>query len=106
MRVLLLEYTEWLAIDLCFQNFDHELANLPEVYGRPGGQMLLAEHKSDSEVVTAGCVGLRSFDDLTCEMKRLYVRPAYRGAGLGRSRARNPWPKLAHSTMSACGSTR
>jgi hypothetical protein len=43
VRVLLLEYAEWLAIDLSFQNFDHELANLPELYGPPGGQMLLAE---------------------------------------------------------------
>jgi GNAT superfamily N-acetyltransferase len=81
---LLREYAEWLAIDLCFQNFNHELANLSEVYGPPGGRMLLAQENSEAGVVTAGCVGLRRFDDLTCEMKRLYVRPERRSAGLGR----------------------
>lgn len=81
VRALLLEYVDWLGIDLLFQNFDHELATLPEMYGLPGGRMLVAEADGGE---LAGCVGLRRFDDLTCEMKRLYVRPAHRGTGLGR----------------------
>jgi putative acetyltransferase len=81
---LVREYAEWLGIDLCFQNFEHELANLAEMYGPPGGCMLLAENQSDGEIAIAGCVGLRRYDDATCEMKRLYVRPEHRNTGLGR----------------------
>jgi len=78
---LLQEYADWLGIDLSFQNFEYELANLSEMYKPPGGRMLLAEADGGE---SAGCVGVRRFDDSTCEMKRLYVRPAYRGVGLGR----------------------
>jgi GNAT superfamily N-acetyltransferase len=80
VRLLLREYADWLATDLSFQNFEHELADLAEMYGPPGGRMLIAEDGHEF----AACVGLRRFDDSTCEMKRLYVRPAYRGVGLGR----------------------
>lgn len=82
--ILLREYAEWLGIDLCFQNFEHELANLAKMYGPPGGRMLLAENGIGGEVVVAGCVGLRRYDDAICEMKRLYVRPEHRRTGLGR----------------------
>ena len=83
-QALLREYADWLKIDLSFQNFESELVHLAEMYGPPGGRMLIAEVITGEGTVSAGCVGVRRFDDLTCEMKRLYVRPAYRGAGLGR----------------------
>jgi ribosomal protein S18 acetylase RimI-like enzyme len=76
IRAMLREYAEWLQVDLCFQNFDQELTGLPGDYAPPSGCLLIAE--------TAGCVALRRIDDGICEMKRLYVRPAHRGSGLGR----------------------
>jgi putative acetyltransferase len=76
IRLMLREYAAWLEVDLCFQNFEQELAALPGDYVPPRGRLLLAEG--------AGCVALRSIDDETCEMKRLYVRPEHRGSGLGR----------------------
>jgi putative acetyltransferase len=76
IRAMLREYAEWLQVDLCFQNFDQELAGLPGDYTSPSGCLLIAEG--------AGCVALRRIDDEICEMKRLYVRPVHRGSGLGR----------------------
>lgn len=81
---LLREYEAGLGISLCFQDFDAEVADLPGAYAPPEGQMLLLRTTSDDALV--GCVAVRPVPEAsgTCEMKRLYVRPAARGSGLGR----------------------
>lgn len=80
-RRLFREYQAELGVDLSFQDFAAELAGLPGAYASPRGRILLAR----SEGNVAGCVALRPFGDGACEMKRLYVRPAYRAFGLGRT---------------------
>ena len=80
MRQLFLEYAESLGFSLCFQSFDEELAGVPGHYAPPDGRLLLA----DFETELAGCGALRRLDAQTCEMKRLYLRPKFRGKGLGR----------------------
>lgn len=79
-RELFQEYASWLDVDLCFQNFTQELASLPGVYAPPRGRLLIAS--LDSEPV--GCVALRPAEGSSCEMKRLFVRPRFRGQGFGR----------------------
>ena len=86
-RQIFTEYATQLGIDLCFQNFNAELADLPGEYSEPRGALLLA--LVDGEI--AGCCGLRALDSVdypnAAEMKRLYVRKAFRRFGLGRQLA-------------------
>jgi len=83
VRLLFREYAEATGAGECFQGFAREVANLPGPYGLPTGQLMLAELDGCS----AGCVALRKLDDGISEMKRLYVRPAFRGRNLGRQLA-------------------
>lgn len=81
-RELFAEYSESVCAGFCFQGFAQELAQLPGEYARPWGRFFLAfDDKDDKQV--AGCGALRRIDLETCEMKRFYVRPAFRGKGLG-----------------------
>lgn len=80
VRSLFGEYAGLVAEALCFQNFGEELKALPGAYAPPGGVLLIAR----DGMAAAGCVGLRRIDLDTGEMKRMYVREAYRGSGLGR----------------------
>ena len=96
------EYAASLDVDLCFQDFEAELASLPGEYAPPRGALLLAYVRDE----LAACGALRPFADAedgnACEMKRLYVRPAFRGAGLGRILAKALFDearRIGYSTM-------
>ncbi len=79
-KEIILEYAGWLGIDLCFQNFDHEINNLQEMYAEPTGALILASVKNK----TIGVAGIRKFENNDCELKRMYVKEEYRGLGIGR----------------------
>jgi ribosomal protein S18 acetylase RimI-like enzyme len=86
-RSLFREYGASLGFSLCFQSFDLELASLPGDYAPPSGRLLLANWLDGEEEQLAGCVALHRLQDGVCEMKRLYVRPAFRGKGIGQALA-------------------
>ena len=80
VKFLFSEYASSLDFDLSFQNFEDELANLPGEYSLPSGALLLAYYEESA----AGCVAMRKLAEDICEMKRLYVRQAFRGKKIGK----------------------
>lgn len=78
-RTLFRKYESWLGLDLCFQGFEDELANLPGKYAMPDGRLYLGF--SDNEL--AGCIALRNLGNNICEMKRLFVKDGFRGQKIG-----------------------
>ena len=98
IRRLFRAYADWLNVDLCFQDFEEELASLPGKYAAPDGRLLLARVNGD----VAGCVGVRPLGDGICEMKRLWVEPAFLRLGIGRRLAEaivDAGRELGYTTM-------
>lgn len=81
VHTLLLEYWDSFGFTPCFRNFGDEVASLPGAYAPPGGCLALATVNGEP----AGCIAMRRVDERRAEAKRLYVRPAFRGSGLGRA---------------------
>lgn len=94
VRYLFQEYAAALGVDLCFQNFAEELATLPGSYAPPRGRLIIGR-ENDSHL-SVGCVALRSITDSVCEMKRLYVRPEFRGRGAGKQLAESIIAEAKH----------
>jgi putative acetyltransferase len=82
LRALMRRYQSWTQIDLCFQNFESELAALPGLYVPPRGNLWIARDATSNAPL--GCIAVKPLDDTTCEMKRLWVEDVAKGAGLGR----------------------
>ena len=80
VRILFWEYADSLAFDLFFQDFEKELESLPGRYAFPDGCLLVADNQDG----IVGCVAVRKIEGGVCEMKRLFIRPEYRGTGIGR----------------------
>ena len=78
------EYSNSIGVSICFENLEKEVAELPGAYAEPSGRLLLAY----SDNALAGCGALKRVDDRVCEMKRLFVRPGFRGEGIGKRLAR------------------
>lgn len=83
VRAIFREYAESLGIDLSFQDFESEVADLPGKFAAPRGRVLLAQN--NGQVI--GCIAMRPLDDTSCEMKRLYIRPSGRGQQVGKQLA-------------------
>ena len=79
-KKLIIEYAQWLNLDLCFQNIDDELDNFPEKYKEPDGAFIIA--KENNNII--GCVGIRKLEPKICEMKRLFVNDKNKGKGIGK----------------------
>jgi len=84
-KELIEEYIRRTNVDLCFQNIEKELATFPDIYREPEGAFLVAKDKG----AIAGCVGMKKIGDGICEMKRLYVKDAYKGMGIGKALVRS-----------------
>ena len=83
-KALFQEYSGSLGFDLGFQNFDEEIANFPGQYAPPSGRLYLAWYNAEA----VGCLGLREIEKRVCEIKRLYVKPDFRGKQTGRNLAK------------------
>lgn len=80
VKNLFIEYQQYLGVDLCFQSFEKELETLNEVYKEPSGTIIIAKNNED----IIGCIALKPINNIECEMKRLYVKPDFRGLGIGK----------------------
>jgi ribosomal protein S18 acetylase RimI-like enzyme len=84
-RILFREYASTIGVEVCLGDFERELASLPGLYAPPAGRLLLAIQELEGNSGEAiGCAALRKLEPDTCELKRLYVRPAFRGQGAAR----------------------